>query len=250
MNNINIQELHYQFKIGVDKVDSLKTRNFLPAEIDWLLNEASLLYLRQEYSPPEGFEVTQRNTDNLSSLVIKSPSADQPAINAVPVIGNSGCYEAALDQLTYPYLFMIRMRARATKTGCGTKNIEVSVVQHDDLTTILRSPFEGPDYDWYRVPAVFAKKQGNFEESSVYLYTDGNFTIDALYPEYIKMPRKVFFGGYTSLDGQYTPSSPQVTLDFPEGIHRKIVDIAVQEARRDIGDPNFQLSLQKNSQND
>lgn len=247
---MNINELHYQFKIGVDKVDSLKTRNFLPAEIDWLLNEASLIYLRQEYSPPQGFEVTQRNIDNLGTLVIKSPSTDQPGIPVIPVIGNNGCYEGKLNQTEYPYLFMVRMRVRATKTGCGTRNIEVRQIQHDDLTKVLRSPFEGPSFDWYRVPAIFAKAQGFEGVSSVYFYTNEDFSIDLMYPEYIKLPRKVFFGGYNSLDGQYITSDPQVTLDFPEGIHRKIVDLAVLEAQRNISNPNFQLSLQKVTTND
>jgi len=39
--------MHYQFKVSMDRVDSASNSDFLPGEIDWLLNEAQDIFIEQ-----------------------------------------------------------------------------------------------------------------------------------------------------------------------------------------------------------
>lgn len=235
---MNINELHYSFKIKADKVDSLKTRNLLPAEIDWILNESIQQFIDNKYGD---FENTQDLIDQLSSLTIKSPTTYQPGVTVSIV--EPGIYELKLDDLEYPYLHLVRLRAKCSKEGCIDKVINGREVTHDEINKVLLSSFEGPSYTWLNLPFLFGKSSTN--GSSIYLYTNDDFTIEEVYPEYLKLPTKVFFGGYNSLDGQYISSDPQVTTDLPEGFHRRIVDIAVAETYRNFNSENFQLKYQK-----
>ena len=61
---MTIKEMTYDFKIKLDKVDSLSKKNFLPNEIDWILNEAIALFVKQRYgqnnSKRAGFESVQK----------------------------------------------------------------------------------------------------------------------------------------------------------------------------------------------
>jgi len=47
---MTISEAHYQFKLNMDRIDSLSTSDFNKAEIDWLLNEAALTFLKRRTS--------------------------------------------------------------------------------------------------------------------------------------------------------------------------------------------------------
>lgn len=235
---MNINSLHYDFKTKFDKVDSTKRRNFLPAQIDWLLNEAAILFTNEIYKK---YEETQSTIDDLATITINSPE-EQPFI--VPT-NNNGVYKFSSSSFLFKYKHLVRLRAEAAKTGCGTKVIKCVPKQHDDLSDVLESPFEDPSYEWRRIPYTQAKNSTTFGDTSFYLYTNNKFTITKVYPEYIKIPRRCFFGGYNSLDGQYVIGDPQVTLDLPESVHERVVDIAVREAAREIAIPNFEVYNQK-----
>ena len=236
-----IREMHYDFKIKADKVDSLKTRNFLPAEIDWLLNLAIQNFVDNKYND---FESVQDLTDQLSSLVIKSPTVIQPGVAVTTAA--TGVYQMKLSDLAFPYLHLVRLNALATKTGCSNKIMKGNEVTHDTLDKVLLSPFEGPNFNWLNLPYVFGQStSNNGGESSIYLYTNGEFGITEVYPEYLRIPIQVFFGGYTSLNQAYTPLNPPVDCDLPVAYHRRIVDIAVAEASDYINKPDFPQKLQK-----
>lgn len=235
-----IVEQHYDFKIKADKIDSLKTRNFLPAEIDWLLNLAVQNFVDNKYGD---FERIQDLTDQLSSLVIKSPTTLQPGVSVA--YEGDGVYKMSLGDLTYPYLHLVRLNALAQKQGCSDKIMKGDEVSHDTLNKVLLSPFEGPSYNWMNLPYVFGKDASVNSDSAIYFYTNNDFTISRVYPEYLKIPTQVFFGGYNSLDGQYTTSDPPVNCDLPPAFHRRIVDIAVAEASDYINKPDYAQKLQK-----
>lgn len=46
---MTIQDIHYDFKVKIDKVDSLSKKNFLANEIDWIVNEAIKIFVKQRY---------------------------------------------------------------------------------------------------------------------------------------------------------------------------------------------------------
>jgi hypothetical protein len=243
---MQIAEMHYQFKVKVDKVDSLKNRNFLPAEIDWLLNEAIDIFVEQRYKPDStgvGFEVDQTRIDELSTLVIKYPLL-QPAIT--PTLVANGIYKVELSKptLAYDYRHLIRVSGKMAKQGCTTKIFyDPMVVQHDDLTSSLTNYHNKPDFQWGIIPMVIGK--GN-QNSALYLYTNGDFIIPEVHLEYIKKPDKVSIGGYTYIDGN---PSLQTNCDLPEKTHREIVDIAALLAKGDLENPNLEYNFNKVVQN-
>ena len=237
-----IQEMHYDLSFKLDKVDSIDSRNLLPAEKDWILNEAQEIILKQRYRKDVGFEVDQKRIDDLRTLVIKSPSIIQPGLVPVNVGDPAGfpttLFEVALDNLAFDYVFLIRGSALITKTNCGSKTIGLSQIQHDDWTEMLKSPFEKPSYQWEELPAVFGAEvsvtPSNF--GSIFLETAGDFTINQVYLEYIKEPVRMSIGGYTYIDGT---TAVLTECEFPDHMKREIVDVAVNEIDRIIGDPRF-----------
>ena len=46
---MTVENMHFDFKMKLNKVDSAKNRNFRPEEIDWLLNEAMDIFIKQRY---------------------------------------------------------------------------------------------------------------------------------------------------------------------------------------------------------
>ena len=76
---MDIINAHYDFKVKLNKVDSQQYRNLLVPEIDWVLNSAQLLIVKAISNPRHakrleryGFELNQRNIDDLSPLVINN----------------------------------------------------------------------------------------------------------------------------------------------------------------------------------
>lgn len=237
---MTIKEFHYDFKLKVDKIDSLRHENFLPAEIDWLLNEAIKIIVKQRFGQTNksqsGFESTQKRIQDLKTLHIKCPTAIQPAVT--PTLISTGFYEVPLTALTYNFLFLTRLTAKIAKTNCGTKIATVKEIASDDLSNVLlTNPFYSPSFEWGELPCSFARTNTSLNsKGSIYFYTNGDFTITEIYPEYLKVPDKVSIGGYTYLDGT---AASLTECDLPEILHSEIVDIAVTEAARVISDPAF-----------
>ena len=46
---MTVQEMHYDFKFKLNKIDSSDYSNFKIPEIDWLLNESMEVFLKQRY---------------------------------------------------------------------------------------------------------------------------------------------------------------------------------------------------------
>jgi hypothetical protein len=248
-----ITEMHYDFKIKADKVDSLRNENFEPFELDWLINEAQLIFLKTRTALNNvyqaGFEKIQKRVDDLSTLLVKFP--EQPALSVPLLLNSNGVYELKLNRLTHKYFQLQRVEVEITKPNCGSKRVRKSeFARENNIGNILTNPYEKPSFEWSSVPHQFGRSSDG-ESASIYFYTNNEFTVSACYPEYLKMPKRVWIGTYNSLDGNYTlpvtPTNPVVSSEFPEHTHNEIVDIAVNEAARIIkSDPNFfDLTFQK-----
>ena len=118
---MTVEEMHYEFKLKLNKVDSLDYQNFFVPEIDWYLNEAMKMFIKQRYGlanpKRQGFEVTQKRIDDLRNLVVAG--ANQLAALS-PVTDLKPFYTANLPT---DYMFLVRVNADATKEGCESKII-------------------------------------------------------------------------------------------------------------------------------
>jgi len=79
---LNIADAHRAFRFGLDKMDGLNAPNFLPEEIDLLLNQAQERFIKQRYDNTNikrtGFEQDEKRTEDLKEILeskILSPAA-------------------------------------------------------------------------------------------------------------------------------------------------------------------------------
>ena len=235
---MTVNELHYDFLFKIDKVNSLSKEDFYPEEIDWLLNEAQNVLIKTRYTGNNphktGFEVTQKRSDDLSSLVVKYP--EQPLIT--PIQRTSTLYEVDLSTLAHEYWFFIRGTAELTKDNCTTE-VSLRLINHDDLNNALNDPFNNSGREWL---LFNFGKNSQSTGTSIYIYP-GEYTPDNIKIEYIKKPTRINLGGYLYIDGiTYTAA----TSELPEQVHSELVDIAVQIASGIIENPDYvNLKTQK-----
>jgi hypothetical protein len=224
---MTLAELHYAFKLNMDRVDKASSTDFNTAEIDWLLNEAQLTFIKRRLNSSPSYEANQKTTDELSSIHIKYPL--QPIIQPIKV--EDGIYEIPLNLLTYPYFRLLRLTATANNKGC-TNNAILKFMQTDDLSEVLVDPFNSPNSEF--IPYNFGRSSSN-DGSSIYAYSSG-INLSNVKIEYIKTPARVNFGNYAYIDGSLLP---QQGLETPESTHQEIVDIACQIAGLNIENPEY-----------
>lgn len=228
---MTIAEAHYQFKLNMDRIDSLSKQDFNVAEIDWLLNEAQLVFVKQRASQSnqkrQGFEASQKRIDDLSTLVIKYPVQ----AGLVPVL-DDGVYEIDLSNLSYKYLQLVSASAEVKLSEDCLKKVPLRFIQHDDYLTAIRDPFNSGSLEF--IPFNYGRSS-NGGSTSLYVYPN-DYIITFVYPEYIKYPSQVSYGNYTYIDG-----NNYATTDFelPDHTHQEIVDIACQIASLNIENPEY-----------
>lgn len=236
---MTIKEAHYAFKINMDRVDSLTNPDFKVWEIDWLLNEAQNIFIKQRISAlsnskRKGVEASQKRIDDLSTLLVKYPV--QPGLT--PTL-DSGVYELDLSNLSYTYLHYMSGYVLAQLDENCTKEIPLRFIQHDDYRVAMRDPFNSSSTEFVLFNMGISSTSSS---PSIYMYP-GDFDILTVYIEYLKKPARVNLGNYTYIDG--TTLSTQ-DFELPEHTHSEIVDIACQIASLSIESPEYiQLKNQK-----
>ena len=177
---MNIASMHDSFKFGMDKLDSLNYPNFLPIEIDLLLNQAQDRFVKQRYSrnnsKKESFEETQKRTEDLKNITINALLTPLP--NAIDNIDPNAVFVI----LPSDHLFIIQERADIVYTDCtGNATVytaQVKPTQHSEFTSKILDPFKKPNST-----KVFRL----MEKGRVELVSDGS--VISLYRlRYIKQP--------------------------------------------------------------
>ena len=245
---MDVQEMHYDFKIKFNKLDSNDYRDFQVPEIDWLLNEAQEVFLKQRYginnTTQKGFEGSQKRIDDLRNLVMKNVSLSP--VTQVDTVS----YEA---ELPVGYIFAIRVQAVVDKDTCGEKTLVCKPIQHDDLSNCLLDPNYNPSYEWGEMPVVYGTLSANAADANrIFGYTDGSFTVTSFILDYLREPKGIAFPGgvpglqYYLPDGSTLVATNQ-NCELPEHTHREIVDIATLIAAGDINHPGYQVKAAKTS---
>ena len=231
-----ISRMHYEIKVGYNKLNSNHKPDLLPAQIDDVINKASDDYVEIFYSGNNskeyklGFEVTQQRVDMLSTLVVPEKSIS-------PTLVRTNVYKASTT-LTPSYRHFLRGWVIAT--GCP-QQIPITIVRHNDLDKMLLDSNQKPSLKWKRC-------LGTFKQDGLYLYTD--YVITSVVIEYLSNPVKVYSGGYDSLEylqGDLTAPNtgdPIVNSNLPEQHHYILVDMAIQHLARVLEDGQ-KLNLQK-----
>jgi hypothetical protein len=247
---MTVQEQHIDFKRKLNKIDTAVNVNIEVPFIDEYLNEAQEIFIKRRIQPNNayrtGFENTQKRIEDLKDIVKRNPTSSP---NIVLTKVNDNLYSATLP---VDYLYYIRGNAEAKKGTCK-RDLSCIVQQHDDLNNVLDSQFYSPSFEWGETPIVFANNQ-------IYIYSDGTFELKNLKLDYIRRPARIanpdaFIddlgnSGYllpiTDSLGNFIPAVQQDCELQSMYATREIVDIAVELAHIDLGDPKHQLSSYKN----
>lgn len=231
---MTIKEMHFDFKMKLNKVDSQQYPNFNIPEIDWILNGAQELFVKMVADPRHssylGFEIGQRSIDDIRAIVVNN--------NCLPVVDN-------IVTLPDNYWSLVSGNVEMSKGDCAGIMARLHIRQHDDK--FESSPFDRSSFEWRTVNGVFF-------EGGIKLSDDKTFVNNGVCLSYI---RKLEFihdaedytgGSYTLLSGVVLTGIKNCEL--PEQTHREIVDLAVAITSNQLNDPNYQMKLNKLSFNE
>jgi hypothetical protein len=213
---MTIQEAHIDFKLKWDKVDNKYNRNFTDEEVDWLLNDAQLAFIRTRFNPSNvaraGFESNTSRLNELSNIHIQFP--EEAEIVTTPI--DYDYYKVSiidLSTLSKKYLYLTSILAY----NVTCKKWVVPLFKgHETYLDELKNPFN-KEVGVYNI-------NGDLDTSSIYLY--GDFSKVRI--SYLMNPERVFLGTYKH---PFINSLVPVDFSLPEHTHSIIVDMAVNFAK-------------------
>lgn len=208
---MTIAEAHQEFKFRLDKMDALNYPNFLPEEIDLILNNAQQRFVKQRYglnnNKRQSFEETEKRTEDLKNITV----------NAVltPLAYAADNIDTTARFLTLPtnHWFTVQERCNITCTICGspvTQLVEVIPISHSEFSKVIKDPFKQPT----ETKVLRLMEAGRVELIS-------SCTIVDYRMRYIKQPATVSL-------------TSGVTFELSEHTHSEIVDEAVKIALEGI----------------
>lgn len=242
---IYVERIHHEFKLHYNKLNSNHKKDFPVAYIDDIANRALFEYVDIFSTGTNakkfkiGFEVTQQRTDMLGDLVVSQLTIIPTSINT-----DHPDYDVYEYKVNKDYHAFVRGNI---KTNCGT--FSFSPKQHDDINSLLKGYHTKPSVTWKRFPTLI-KKTSNAESKSFYIYVPNGISLEQLQMDYIKKPRKVFSGGYNTLEYisgdslAYNTQTPPKNSDIPEDYLHVLIDIMVDIVSRILNDPNHSASMQ------
>lgn len=211
---MTISQAHLAFKFGLDKNDALNYPNYLPEEIDLLLNQGYRRWVKQRYGlnnfKRQSFEETQKRTEDLKNLI--------QAVNLTPLALSPLNIDLNARFVTLPvdHWFIIQERVELSYVDCRgitqTEYVEVRPIQHLEVDKVLNDPFKQPDE---------TKVLRLMENGQVELISSTGRTITQYRLRYLKQPVTV------SLTGN-------ITFETSDHTHQEIVNSAIQIALENI----------------
>lgn len=230
--------MHLQFKLAIDKIDSLNNPDLLPEEIDVYLSDAQEQFISQRAfgnnHKRESLEETQKRVKDLQSL---TKNAEIVPLASAPENKPNGVFV----ELPSDYRYAINEEVQVGYTDCNTTastaRIKVLALTHDKYNDTIDNPFSKPNLNKvYRLPFGRFNSKEHFE-----LVSSTGVTISKYYLRYLKNPAKIDLAQRLSPVG--LPGSAQG--DLSDESYREIIRIAVRNAAGDLESPNVQENMQR-----
>lgn len=244
---MTVQDMHYDFKMKLNKLDSQQLRNFLIPEIDWLLNEAQELFVKWVAEPriPNGLglETNQRSIDDIRVLM------KQDTEKMVKDLETEDEWGIKLPSDYWHYVVGV-FSLKSTK--CGFLDCTIRIRQHDDESKV--SPFDRSSILWREVNGRFLGDSLYIEKPEDYAKEDYKEDENRVVFTYLRKPRWISFaGGFAQGAGYKMPGGELVSgnhnCELPDHTHREIVDIAVMLASGQMQSKGIQFNLAKLNMN-
>ncbi len=225
---MTIQDMHYDFKLKFNKIDTQQNRNLIIPEIDWFLNEGQEMFVKTVAEPRErtflGFETTQRTIDDIKSVVVEE--TELTVTNNIVTLPDN-------------YWYYVSSYCQMKKNNCIVKSKKTRIQQHDD--DFENSPFDKSSFEWRTVNGVFNNR-------GIRLFTE-DFEVTKFYLSYIHT-LKYIHNAANYANGSYTlPSgiilSGTQDCELPDSVHREVVDFAVLAATIAVQSPDYESKAAK-----
>jgi hypothetical protein len=190
---IPVQELIYEFKLNLNKMD--RQDNVLVPLEDILvyLNQAQLSWIKSKIGENniyrDGYEATRKRIDDLQTLKVENAPLLLQKTNDVLYKG----YKADL-KLIPDYMLFVMAHAGASKQGCQA-GLTIDLIRQNDLSNLYFDANFGPSYEWRSTIATIG-------QDNIIVYTDESFELENLYLTYLRYPKPIDSEGYITLDGQ------------------------------------------------
>lgn len=234
---ISATKLHAEFRRRVNRGDTSKNNDFSVLVIDSYLNEAQDIFYTNRLSV---LETNPQVREDLRKAEVKQ-YCDKCKFYSKD---NRIC----LVQLPKDYYRRIKQTLVAScddERNCQDKELIIRIAQNDDISEILKDPFQKPSFEYERA-------WGDEGEDGLYIYHNNAYKVQKVCINYYKILPRIAApslvdpdGYYINGDGNKVEIDQGYLLDTTDS-WLKVVDIAALIAARDAGNmQDYQSELQK-----
>lgn len=229
---IKATQLHYDFLRKLNRINSASGRYVSVAERDSYLTEALYIYFENRAALAE---VNPLVRNDLRQFETKKHCVSCNDVD------NKCCFAQYPDN----FYRLLRTVTIADCDECDEqRELITRTIQSDDLSESLASPFWKPSYEYEETFADEAR-------DGLYVYHNGDFNVQNVCIDFLRKPNPIAApslaenGSYVDPTGATISTDSDLELDSTFA-WRKIVDVAVLIAARDLSDfPEFESQLQK-----
>ena len=215
---IPVEELIYEFKLTLNKVNRQDNIDIPIEDIIVYLNKAQVSWIKTKINPNNvykvGYDSIRKRIDDLQILKVSNVPLNPNKTNDLFHLG----YDCPLKDAAN-YMFYISSYAMGKKGKCS-EPLSVDLIRHGELTTKYLDGNYNPSFEWRTTIATL----GN---DNLTVYTDGKFTVEKVYVTYLRYPLDIDVQGYVKFDGT---NSLNQDSELPEYAKADIVDLAVKFA--------------------
>ena len=223
--------VHDEFRRRLNRANSEFSSDLKVKQVDSYLNEALEIWFENRVDLAE---LNSNVRNDLRQFEIKNKELEKSESNSI------------FNIYKYPDGFykLLRQWAIASKEGCSEKTMIVFIWESDDISEGLRDPNWAPSYEYEETIADEGEK-------GLYVWHNGEFEIKKVFVDYYRKPNRIAAPTLINPDKKYTIGDLTVDEDSDLEVdstyaYRKIIDIAVVCALRDIGDiQDFNSLVQK-----
>ena len=225
---MDVETMHQNVKLELDKTSALELPAFEPEEIDFWLNMAIRRFVKTRYAGlnvrSTGFEQTQKRIDDLRTLVTHysdntSTSSDYPNGYKYQLpVADSGIGDE-------DYWFTLGEESGITADDSPVVGIIECTI--DEYRARIDDPFS-EHISHYGFP----KPLRIFNGDSVELIGDGTYVYDTYYLTYLRSPATV----------DNVPAGT-TDCDLPEHTHDEIVKLAASMMLENVEQPRYQTHM-------
>lgn len=219
---IPVQELIYEFKLNLNKMDRQDNVQVPLEDILVFLNQAQLSWVKSKVGENnifrDGYEGTRKRIDDLQALKVDDVSL--PLVKTTDVLYKS--YQASLKSAP-DYMMYVMSHVGARKEDCKA-GLTVDLIRQNDLSTLYFDANFQPSFEWRSTFATLG-------QDYVKVYADDSFEIENLYLTYLRYPKPVDSEGYIRLDGS---DSVNVDCELPYYAKSDLLDLATKFAAQSV----------------